>query len=551
MKEPESSKVWYYEPPTVAMVGELGNAAFNQNQHVRELDLLRQMGARVLQIPDGQKLEDLGIHPDHMFVANSVLTPGNIENTIGRLLYAFDGATQLPKSFIFPGKFGSIKSDYFEPKGDFYATLLKQIIFQMSPDVGWDFKPAKIVKAIGPDRTRTIIETVFPDRDLSDIAPKDSFGFTEPGLLPECAKMRDIPSRFFILQTGCNNHCAYCSDRYLNEGENCSVSMPFDRAVAELREFRVQHPDEKHLTLGGRNLFLFGKNGKEGKQRLHELLPIVDEMGFDDVSLYFGMPLDLYPELVEAIKNSKTINGMHSTIETGSKAGSKRINRDGQLEVLESALTDIYAEKPNFVWSTTLLAGFPGETDAELNETCDFVKRNRGVVYRVGTLDTESKYITKPVLPIAELPDQLSETERQAHGEVYKKLQIEQAQEGIMRLIKDFLDGKKSRVSKHNPGAGYPVLLQNPISNYMGVYLHDSDEGYQAGEEVSVLPWGIHVISDAPGDILPVVILAARFDDIEEWVRDQNIFDELMPKLDDDCKQRLRKILLPHVQHLL
>ena len=531
--------------PVVVTLDNFGVAPYNRNKIIRNLRMIESLGATVIRLPVGTRLKDTDIRPDHFIMAGSTLMPGSIDHGIYNAQKFFKGAGTCPQSIIFLGKFAMIKPDYFEenPIFDFHEQVAFDITWGMKSDVTGELP--SVVKASGPNETHDLVRAIFPDQDLSEIEPQDSFGFTELDPDQPGQHIRDAMINNYILQTGCNNKCAYCSLRSLRPGEYCSTCVPHERAIDDLRRFRAEHPEQKYLTLSGRNVGLYNDNG----YRLHDLIPVVDEMGFEQVILHFFAPSQLDNELAEIIANSRSFNAIHTTTETCSPRLAKAIGRDGQLEKIDDFLGIVRSKKPDFAWSTTLLAGLPGETDGDQEITRDYVKKHHGLVYGTLSLITESVNSRRADLPIAQMLGQLSEEEKQAHLEYYLQLQREQMDEVILRMVKDFLDPEsKTRIVNYPIVPNSTPFVQHPMANaaYVHAWLFEGEPDFVPGQEVRLLPMEREYLPDE-GNLLSERIIACQFDSLERWFRRPESV-KIIRSMTEENQQRLIDMIKPQMR---
>ncbi|MCL1877005.1 radical SAM protein [Candidatus Saccharibacteria bacterium] len=457
------------EKPNILVVGANEGAPHHRNKSIREMRELAVRGAVLYTMPEryGNNLPPAGTHINHLIVSKSFLTPNNITIANDDLRKAYEILREsgggLPESVIFLGIPGAI--DDTEDGENFYQPFCK--------DAGVP-EGTEIVLASGDTECATLMHTVFPESS-EPVTELDPFGYFHE---QDTSRLKAD----FIVQTGCDMCCTYCCNNYLKKESSKSISVPLERAVAELKELRETHPEITALRLFGQSLGLYKDNGE---RCLHKLVEEVDKLGFEQVSLFSVAPQTLYPELVKAIRDSNTITGMHSTIETGSERQAAEIGRPGTLDKLEDALKQIRKRKSQFVWSTSLIAGLPGTTDADDEATSKYVMKNHGLVYGI------TPFSNSPCLPASDLPNQLSYEEILEHEKKLQILQFECAMVAgfTIEAINRKFGRKGLRVQETETDEQYGILhwLQHPLN--IGIPLVYTDGIlHNVGEKVHVAP---------------------------------------------------------------
>ncbi len=225
------------------------------------------------------------------------------------------------------------------------------------------------------------VETEFPVEDKFDH-------------LPERKALRG-PSAFLTVQEGCDKFCAFCVVPYTRGAE---VSRPVDRLLAEARGLVEKGVHE--ITLLGQNVNAYhgtGEGGAWGLARLVRALARID--GLERIRYTTSHPNDMEDDLIAAHGDvPKLMPYLHLPVQSGSdrilKAMNRKHGRDAYLRLVER----IRAARPDILLSSDFIVGFPGETDADFDQTLDLIRA-------VGFGQSYSfKYSARPGTPAAEKP---------------------------------------------------------------------------------------------------------------------------------------------------
>lgn len=178
---------------------------------------------------------------------------------------------------------------------------------------------------------------------------------------------------FLKLSEGCNWGCSYCAIPLIR-GKHKSRSI--EALVAEAKA--VAAKGVKELILIAQDLTYYGKD-LYGERRLAELLTLLCEIeGIEWIRLHYTYPTAFPREVIEVMKNQPKIckyidipfQHVNSRILTSMKRG---INK----EQTEELMSFFRREIPNIAIRTTMIVGYPGETEKEFEELVEFVKESK------------------------------------------------------------------------------------------------------------------------------------------------------------------------------
>ncbi len=241
---------------------------------------------------------------------------------------------------------------------------------------------------------------------------------------------------FLKIAEGCNKCCTYC---VIPKVRGRFRSVPMDELVAEAEELAAQGVQE--LILVAQETTLYGVD-LYGKKSLPELLHRLGEIrGIQWIRLQYCYPEEITDELIAAMKHEpKVCHYLDMPIQHANDRILKRMGRRTTKAELLERIAKIREEIPDIVLRTTLIAGFPGETDEEFEELCDFVEEVR--FERLGVF----AYSQEEDTPAAIMPDQVDEEvkldRRDALMEIQQEISMERCQEKVGMILEAFVEGK-------------------------------------------------------------------------------------------------------------
>ena len=177
-------------------------------------------------------------------------------------------------------------------------------------------------------------------------------------------------SAYLRISEGCDNRCSYCAIPLIRGNFK---SRPFDSLINEAKALIKK--GVKEITLIGQDTTRYGTDLKENKyleDLLHEI-SLLD--GVEIVRVLYLYPDEITDNVIMEIKNNpKVAKYFDIPIQHASNKMLKAMNRRGSKEFLSSLITNIRNNISDAIIRTTLIVGFPGETDDDFNELYNFVK---------------------------------------------------------------------------------------------------------------------------------------------------------------------------------
>lgn len=234
-------------------------------------------------------------------------------------------------------------------------------------------------------------------------------------------------SAYIKIAEGCSNHCTYCAIPSIR-GE--FRSRPSESILAEAQKLASE--GVKELIVVAQDTTRYGEDlyGKNALVPLLKALSGVD--GIEWIRLLYLYPERIDDALIDEIAdNDKIVKYMDIPLQHCSKNVLKRMNRHGDRESLTALLNKIREKVEGIAIRTTFIAGFPGETEEEFNELCEFAQEMR--FERMGCF----AYSEEEGTPAAKLDGMMDFEIRQERADI-----INECQNVILDEINDSLIGK-------------------------------------------------------------------------------------------------------------
>ncbi len=234
-------------------------------------------------------------------------------------------------------------------------------------------------------------------------------------------------SAYLKIAEGCSNHCTYCAIPSIR-GE--FRSRPSESILAEAQ--KLANEGVKELVVVAQDTTRYGED-LYGKNALVPLLKALSKVdGIEWIRLLYLYPERIDDTLIDEIANNeKIVKYMDIPLQHCNGRVLKRMNRHGDREALAALLNKIRERIDGVTIRTTFIAGFPGETEEEFNELCEFVEEMR--FERMGCF----AYSEEEGTPAARLDGMLDPEIRAERAEI-----INERQNAILDEINENLIGK-------------------------------------------------------------------------------------------------------------
>jgi len=249
------------------------------------------------------------------------------------------------------------------------------------------------------------------------------------------ARVISTPRHYAYLKIaeGCNNRCHYCAIPLIR-GPLRSRTIP--DIVAEARFLAGE--GVKELIVVAQDITAFGAD--RGRVEIAELLDALNAVeGIEWIRLLYAYPERITDAFIAAMtRNEKVLHYLDVPIQHINSEMLRAMNRRGDRETVLDALTRLRAAMPDITLRTTLITGYPGETQAQFEELCEFVKDY--AFDRLGCFAySEEEGTVAAGLP--QLPQELREQRAEAVMNIQANVMARRQEEKVGRTVQVICDG--------------------------------------------------------------------------------------------------------------
>lgn len=247
-----------------------------------------------------------------------------------------------------------------------YASEIREEIEEVDVVIGTSAYE-DIVSAIN-----TVLDNNKTDSDSNEA---DGIYLRDTNYLPDVKAKRLVTTgghyAYLKIAEGCNKHCTYCIIPKLRGSYR---SVPMEKLIEEAKSLALG--GVKELILVAQETTLYGVD-LYGEKKLPELLNKLNKIdGISWIRLLYAYPEEITDEIIEAIAvNDKVCNYIDMPVQSGSDSVLKKMGRHTTAEDISEIVAKLRARIPDICIRTTLISGFPGETEKEHEETVNFVDK--------------------------------------------------------------------------------------------------------------------------------------------------------------------------------
>jgi tRNA-2-methylthio-N6-dimethylallyladenosine synthase len=292
------------------------------------------------------------------------------------------------------------------------------------------------------------------------------------GALP--ARRKQGPTAFLTVQEGCDKFCTYCVVPYTRGAE---VSRSWSAVIDEAKA--LVDNGAREITLLGQNVNAWTGEDEQGRaQGLHGLARALDRIeGLERIRYTTSHPNDMTQDLIRAhAEVAKLMPFLHLPVQSGNARILRAMNRSHSVDSYLRIIERVRASRPDIAISGDFIVGFPGERDAEFEDTLKIVEAvNYAQAYSF-------KYSPRPGTPAADMDDQVP---------------AEIMDERLQRL-QALLNEQQQAFNQATVGRRTSVLLER--------------RGKKPAQLIGKTPWlqSVHLEAVAEmGDLIEVEILSA------------------------------------------
>lgn len=264
--------------------------------------------------------------------------------------------------------------------------------------------------------------------------------FKDISYLPDVDTKRMITTggcyEYLKIAEGCDKHCTYCIIPKLRGRYR---SVPMEKLVKQAEYMAEQ--GVKELVIVAQETTIYGCD-LYGEKSLHKLLKELCRIpGIAWIRVLYCYPEEIYPELIQVMKEEpKICHYLDLPIQHCNDRILKRMGRRTTRQELVDMISLLRREIPDIILRTTLITGFPGETQQEHEELMNFIDEIE--FDRLGVFT----YSPEEDTPAAVMPDQIDEEvkkDRQAElMELQQEISLDKGQDKIHTEVKVMIEGK-------------------------------------------------------------------------------------------------------------
>lgn len=275
-------------------------------------------------------------------------------------------------------------------------------------------------------KTRRMVDTEFPVEDKFDHLPAPS---------REKIVSRGV-SAFLTIQEGCDKFCTFCVVPYTRGAE---VSRSVAKILAEAE--RLADAGVREFTVIGQNVNAYHGEGLDGKTwSLGRLFYRLAEVpGITRLRYMTSHPRDMDDELIAAHRDLPALMPyLHLPVQAGSDRILAAMNRKHTSDDYRRIIERTRSARPDIALSSDFIVGFPGETDADFEDTMRLVRD-------IGFASAYSfKYSPRPGTPAAEMAEQVPEDVKSAR----------------LAVLQEALDADRNKFNRAAVGQTFEVLVE-------------------------------------------------------------------------------------------
>lgn len=264
--------------------------------------------------------------------------------------------------------------------------------------------------------------------------------FRDIDYLPDTGSKRVLTTGghfgYLKIAEGCDKHCTYC---IIPKLRGKFRSVPMERLIAQAEDMAEQ--GVKELILVAQETTVYGKD-LYGKKSLHILLKKLCEIrGIRWIRILYCYPEEIYDELIETIRDEKKIcHYLDIPIQHASDRILKRMGRRTSKQELIDIIGKLRKEIPDIVLRTTLITGFPGETEEDHEELKEFIDEME--FDRLGVFTYSPEENTPAAEMADQVPEEVKEERRDELMELQQEISYDRGQDRIGQELLVMIEGK-------------------------------------------------------------------------------------------------------------
>lgn len=324
-----------------------------------------------------------------------------------------------------------------------------------------------IVGTANYDNIVSVLDEVFRKKEIDKDSILDvddnNFDLTK---LPKLTKRVVTTGGYYAhlkIADGCNKNCTYC---IIPKIRGKYRSFPMEDLIEQAKELAEE--GVKELILVAQETTVYGVD-LYGKKSLHILLKELCKIdGIHMIRVMYCYPEEIYDELIQTIKEEKKIcHYLDLPIQHANDEILRRMGRRTNKEKLINTINKLREEIPDIVLRTTLISGFPGETEEAHEELLDFVDEME--FERLGVFAYSPEEGTVAAEMSEQVADEVKENRRDEIMELQQEIAFEKSNNMIGKELVAIIEGKipaenayVARTYMDAPGVDGNIFINTP-----------------------------------------------------------------------------------------
>jgi threonylcarbamoyladenosine tRNA methylthiotransferase MtaB len=305
-----------------------------------------------------------------------------------------------------------------------------------------------------------LLSKIFPDESLPEFSIKHFESHTRA---------------FVKVQDGCNSFCTYCIIPYVR---GRSRSRTPEDILIEVRNLIAS--GFKEIVITGINVGDYDGGVAKGEKpiTLANLIRLVDqEPGLERLRVSSIDPDEVDDDLADAILNGKsTCHSMHIVLQSGSNVILKRMNRKYSRQVFQETIDRLTKASPDFTFTTDIIVGFPGETDADFVDTLSVMHEVKFA--KVHMFPYSDRPRTRSILMPNKVPNDVIK---------FRKQEILRLSEKIAYDLREKYVGRRMTILTESRDKDRPNFISGHTENFLMVWIENEHLGSNRLVEVELL----------------------------------------------------------------
>lgn len=282
---------------------------------------------------------------------------------------------------------------------------------------------------------------------------------------------------YLKISEGCNKRCTYCIIPFLRGNQR---SVPMDELIEEAK--KLADDGVRELILVAQETSVYGTD-LYGKKMLPELLERLNDIeGIEWIKIMYCYPEEVTDELISAIKRlPKVCHYLDIPIQHASDHILKRMARKTTRAEITERINAIRREIPDIVFRTTMISGFPGETDADHKILMEFIREME--FDRLGDFTYSKEEGTKAATFSHQISKKVKEERREDVMLLQQEIAFRKAKSQIGRKLRTIIEGRLTDTDEEgNVYVGRTYMDVPGVDGY--IYINTGNREFMTGDMV-------------------------------------------------------------------